>query len=680
MPTWSEMRELIEKGNGPDGPPVRAVLRLHAEPGSLNLKVQSGERVEILRLPAGDYRFLWADGRRSITGVDGTPLLLDDGQRTLVRAEDGAVVDATGARVALQCAESRLIERRLYLPARRGTVSSVLREGRDSWSITGDAPACIVDAETGVVVSLSSAWRGDNERAELIDVDFPDRIGAAEFRWAGEPADGVRVDRVAQPLDEARARALVAEELDRIAVPAPPAAPADHRILPVEVEWWVYRDLNCPELDPGSTVDMFLWFEECDAGAGDTVVTVDAYAEETTVERPVGIDNGRWSIILRGDGWSALWDAPRPVLGRVRLTGRFHRSSDRAGETPLTPTRGRVTRLRYKAKDTVVDVPAVRGPVPEVWIQGGGQFGVDPFLVTLDLDGATPPEPAQLERPTAQHGFAVTGGVDAPVLWRGDVRLPVVWRTDMTTGESTAVALPLRINAAPMYIARVRGKAGDGCRVHAVGHTFLVGDDGSVVEEPRPAVLADFPGALRHPRGGWVVSRYDIEESWTHMPDGAMYGFEVNRGVQRLGRLSDDGAVDWRRELSVGPFDSPAVLLVARGMVMTSQGTTVSYLDDDLREIRTAEIECADGHRIHDVTTSDGYLLVSSDTYEGKGELRCLDPGTLEVLLQVDRSVWFRNLQVDDDRTAWFADRTSMRLFTRGSDGSWASKQVELPS
>ncbi len=336
-----------------------------------------------------------------------------------------------------------------------------------------------------------------------------------------------------------------------------------------------------------------------------------------------------------------------------------------------------MTRLRYRSGYTTVDVPAVRRPVPKVWIQGGGQFGVDPVLVTLDLDAASPPEPAQLERPTAQHGFAVTGGVEAPVLWRGDVRLPIVWRTDVTSGESVAVALPVRINAAPMYIARVREKAGDGCRVDAVGRTFLVGDGGSVVEQERPTVLGKFPGAVRHPHSGWVVITYDAEEPWAHMVKGGMYGVPVERGVQRLGRLADDGTVDWKRELPVGPFDSPAALLVVRDMLMTSQGTTVSYLDDDLHEIRTAHIESADGYHIRHVTASDGCLLVNSYDGQGKSELRRLDPETLEVLLLVDGPGSRRHLQVDDATTAWFADRSSLRLYTRGADGEWTSREIE---
>ena len=684
MPHYSDLAKLIEHGNGLDGPPVRATLRLHSDPGSLDLTVQAEEPTEVLRIPAGDYRFVWADGRRSLARLDGTPLLLEDGQRTLVLAEDGAVVDATDGQVDVHCVESALITRRQYVPDRRGDVRPVERDGRDAWSITDNCSECIVDAETGVVVSLSATWQGIGEHAEFIDVDFPDSIGDEEFRWAGEPADSIHVDRPARPVDETRARAIVAGELDRIAVPEPPAAPADHRILPVTVEWWTIMDMSGPLCDVGDTIDLFLWFRESSDGGDrdddpdDMVVTVDAYAEETTVDRPVDLTNGRWSMILRGDGWSALWDAPRPVLGQVRLTGRFYREAAYPAETPLTPTRGRVTRLRYRTEDATADVAALRRPHPTVWILRTFQIGVDPVLVTLDLDAASPPEPAQLERPTALQGFAVTGGVDAPVLWRGDLRLPIVWRTDVTSGESTAVALPVRIQAEPMYIARVRGRAGDGCRVDAVGHTFLVGDDGSVVEEQRPAVLDDFPGAVRHPHGGWVVSRYDTEESWTHIVKGGMYGFDVDRGVQRLGHLTDDDAVDWKRELPVGPFESPAALLVVRDMLMTWQGTTVSYLDDDLQEIRTAKIESADGYHIHHVTASEGCLLVSSETYDGKSELRRLDPETLEVLLLVDGPRPHRHLQVDDATTAWFADHSSLRLYTRGADGEWTSREIEL--
>lgn len=210
MPTWSELRDLIEQGNGLDGPPVRATLRLHGDPGSLDVTVQAEEPMEVLRLPAGDYRFVWADGRQSLTRIDGTPLLLQDGQRTLVLAEDGAVVDATDGQVHVHCAESALITRHQYVPDRRGDVCPVQRDGRESWSITDKNSECVVDAATGVVVSLSATWQGIGEHAEFIDVGFPDSIRDEEFRWAGEPADSIHVDRVARPVDEARARAIVA--------------------------------------------------------------------------------------------------------------------------------------------------------------------------------------------------------------------------------------------------------------------------------------------------------------------------------------------------------------------------------------------------------------------------------------------------------------------------------------
>lgn len=105
------------------------------------------------------------------------------------------------------------------------------------------------------------------------------------------------------------------------------------RVLPVRVDAWTVMDMNGPECDLGETVEFILEFreasEESEEGAdrADMTVTVDARAQEYPGAGEFDPEQMTWTTLLTGDGWSARWDAPRPVLGRVRLTGTFHRES-----------------------------------------------------------------------------------------------------------------------------------------------------------------------------------------------------------------------------------------------------------------------------------------------------------------------------------------------------------------
>lgn len=126
----------------------------------------------------------------------------------------------------------------------------------------------------------------------------------------------------------------------------------EHRVLPVTVDAWTIMDMNGPVCDVGESVEFILEFREenlQDAATSEpagTTVTVDAYAQEYPGTGALDPARMSWDTLLSGDGWSARWEAPRPVLGRVRLTGRFFRESLSPHETRTVPTRGRLTRIR----------------------------------------------------------------------------------------------------------------------------------------------------------------------------------------------------------------------------------------------------------------------------------------------------------------------------------------------
>jgi hypothetical protein len=348
-----------------------------------------------------------------------------------------------------------------------------------------------------------------------------------------------------------------------------------HRVLPVRVDAWTVMDMNGPECDLGETVEFILEFREEDAGLACMTVTVDAWAQEYSGAGQVESERMTWSTLLTGDGWSARWDAPRPVLGRVRLTGTFHRESLGPHETNVVPTRGGLARIRTLNRRRGEESRITE--VERIW-RPGLNDGIGSFLVDLDLDAASCPEPTDLQRPCVVHGFAVTGGAGNRALWRGDMRLPLVWRTDLTSGMTTPVALPLRIGDAEMYLARVQGPTEepgeDACRVvtvdrHVDCRHFTVSGDGSFVEDDAapghstrgsvvfPVWVSDGMLAVLDPADLSVILQVEVD-SWAHaqVDDEATIWVADSRSRRsmrdRLRLFTKDPAGEWTgREVEV---------------------------------------------------------------------------------------------------------------------------------
>lgn len=495
----------------------------------------------------------------------------------------------------------------------------------------------------------------------------------------------------------ARAAAAFRAEMEKVAVPQPEPPPARHRILPVQMWTWMIEDDGYPLPSLGDTESFLLVFAEVADGdhGGADVVTLDAWAEE--VRSPTWrVEQGgtwQWWTILRGDGWTAQWAAPRPVVGYVRVTGSLHHDPYWIGLPDISPTRGRVCRIQLAGDDVEVDVGAVRLPFPSGRAKRR-YVGVRSVRFTLDLDEASAPEPWKAT-PTWFDGFAVSldNSVDqfemsglSGTLWRVDESLPLVWMTDLHSGESETVTLPVKISEFKQYPRVILGPEGDGCLVALTGHRRLLLQGGahgsgiSVSEMPVPSVLSErMDQVVEAPEawGGWIVGRYEeadlqapgaVDDTW-HGP--------VQRGFLHLGRVSDEGSLSWLNKDDSNWSTRCARILSTDDAVMTWKNNVLQFLDPELKVVAEARLPSELGSEYLEVDTAGPWLAVQSvivsqvDSRPESPGLRMslVDPETLEVVFS-EPCGSRAQVQVDGRHTVWLAD-DRLRRFTRGDTGEW---------
>jgi hypothetical protein len=190
MRPWSDIRSLITHGASV---PVTATLRLWGGPdGSQFGWIAGDERLAELKLAPGEYRIIRDGDRIRITDTDGTPRLVDDGDRAVVMT-DGDPLDATEYLAVTMSATwlrspVRLL-RELDQVFPSGPVEETVRAGRDCLRIAGlpaqhleASPATrriTVDAGTGVLLAVDNGDGG----GELVDVSYPDAVPADAFTW-----------------------------------------------------------------------------------------------------------------------------------------------------------------------------------------------------------------------------------------------------------------------------------------------------------------------------------------------------------------------------------------------------------------------------------------------------------------------------------------------------------------
>lgn len=245
------------------------------------------------------------------------------------------------------------------------------------------------------------------------------------------------------------------------------AEPARHgstrptRRIPVLVGELPIEDGQTPPPVVGEIGSFPLIFGEALGGEPDaTVATFDVRVEPLNGGAPRGpgqrwdgTPHDRppvWPSVIHGDGWSAHWSAPRPVVGRARLGGTL------VGDLAISSrqwVRGRVARVRVVA-ETIDTSPPVQRDWRRIagaqrlremqssprWFDHGlvlppdaptdtwvSPVPADPYvqeigvLVDLDLDDVPPLPP----RPSMVPGAIAAAG---PHLWITDTRLPLVVR------------------------------------------------------------------------------------------------------------------------------------------------------------------------------------------------------------------------------------------------------------
>ncbi|WP_145943016.1 hypothetical protein [Corynebacterium glyciniphilum] len=722
MPTWSEMRGLIQCGCDA---PLRATVTLWGEPdGSQYGWVMGGERIASLALGPGTYRLARDNRSRAVSELDGTPRLVDDGEHAVVM-QGASPLEATGC-LALTSSAGVLFSRdllntvldRVY-PA--GPVEQVTHDGRAAWLVPGlptrhyklpEMPrSMVVDAETGVVVRIDNGDGG----GELTDLECPSSLSSDDATWGTVVSEKYGVPVAPEPWrprgaegegDSLHEGAAAVPQppvgeftrfLDSYSRPAPAPVPDGHRSLLVVGALPVDPSDSLPTWRRGTTIDMVLGFMEVvDSGAMDysTLVepcTVTAWAEPVQDGEPVDQRMNRrgfrWQTVLRGDGWTALWDADRPTVGYVKVTGVFYTGPDYGH--PYSPTRGMLTRIRLdcdlRHQDAVV--PGV--PVPAIDVIDGRDlpywdeepwFGsVDRLLFTVDLDAAAPPVVKETHEPQGVLDFAVSRDGETTTLWRPEGgALPALWRTDLDTGDTGRVLLPVVVHQyghPPYWEFPAHG--GVTLRVRCAGGEFLIDRDGTVQDAPPESPV--FPGIAgiddepthvrRHPDGGWVV----VYVEWDAGPDGGCF--------QHLGRLSDDGQVTWVESLLNVPSVS---LVIADGWIFTGMENVLTVRDSDLGVVVRRQLPW----HVESLVELGPWLgidrrgrrpgIVGADDPEECYSL--LDPETFESVLDIDidPGLTFRTYVRWFDGELWFADGR-LRVFTPQVDGSWVSREIRLP-
>lgn len=239
--------------------------------------------------------------------------------------------------------------------------------------------------------------------------------------------------------------------------------PPLRRLLTVVVSGWVIEDGSIVPPKVGNTVSVALQFHQYTPDPADPrTCTVRAWAQPIQADTAPIVDrDGQWwwTIMLRGDGWSAVCRTPRPLIDHVEVTGMFFAHTELGSGT----ARGLVRRVQLMTGETTYD-PHTRGwaavadedirytdiEASPRWFDRPDppdpahadhpverQLGV---LIELDLDAA---EPAPL-RPRVRPGVISSGG---RVLWVLDRQLPVLLQIDDPAGAAvvTEHLLPLSI-------------------------------------------------------------------------------------------------------------------------------------------------------------------------------------------------------------------------------------------
>lgn len=283
-----------------------------------------------------------------------------------------------------------------------------------------------------------------------------------------------------------------------------------------------------------------------------------------------------WPTVLHGDGWSATWSAPRPVIGQVRLRGTL--TCDLMVGV-RTGVRGLITRARVVTEtiDTTDPDHSKWRPIPseqrlrEVavgprWFDHGlvppphapasGWYApvpADPYmrevgvLVDLDVDNV-PPLPL---RPSIVPGAISVANSD---LWVADVCLPLMVRV---RGPLTD-----RLEVTEFWWA---GQILD--TEHSRGRRLHADPAGCWVIGPDGVHRADADGSVRKvsDQSGWLAAaHHGLLLIQVHLEPGNPHGPVAVRLITPAGPVTDVELIDRAIEAAVPTGDEPGFVLLLR--------------------------------------------------------------------------------------------------------------------
>lgn len=339
--------ELVVRPPSSPVPPVRFWVmddpraNLHAGPG----------RTRVARAGRTRARLDHADGRRTLFNSGRVWQIADDGTATTFRVRS---LNASGY-AALLIDPPDNAEAGLGYGFPAGGIRQSTHQGRPVAVMSGDARdgfgaiEISVDLNTGILMRVAASddsWEARLENLQVMQVDD------AVFRWEGraEPPGPI------QPLAE-WVPAPITEQLTPVPDPEPLPTDPRARRLRATLDEIVIADGQLSPPRVGETIEVHLSFLDDPSPMNAEPVEIRALAEPIGQGPPREDRFGvlRWPTILRGDGWTAKWSAPRPAIGHVAVSGHFAIIHDAAAAQWFTPTRAAVSGIR---------VNRLTGPVP----------------------------------------------------------------------------------------------------------------------------------------------------------------------------------------------------------------------------------------------------------------------------------------------------------------------------
>ncbi|UTT50948.1 MULTISPECIES: hypothetical protein [Rhodococcus] len=240
------------------------------------------------------------------------------------------------------------------------------------------------------------------------------------------------------------------------------------------VRGWVIEDGSIVPPKVGNTVSVALQFHQYTPDPADPrTCTVRAGAQPIQADAPPIVDrDGQWwwTIMLHGDGWSAVCRTLRPLIDHVEVTGMFfahielgsgtarglvRRVQLMTGETTFDPhTRSWAAVADEDIRYTDIEASPRRFERPDPPDPAHADHPVERQLgvmIELDLGAA---EPAPL-RPRVRPGVISSGG---RVLWALDRQLPVLLQLDDPAGAAVTTEHLLPLSIATTAFSPPRGR------------------------------------------------------------------------------------------------------------------------------------------------------------------------------------------------------------------------------